>query len=216
MFISCLNEKPKANNINSVKSDSIYLINPFDKNGKLNADVLKSILNHYQSLYGVVGRAKKTLTDSTYNIIYYDKETGFWMIDISFNLRKNNQNLFGAKGIIEGDINGDKKKDLIVTVHTEGGGAGGNVWSQDLFTFINNNEKFKLINIIEDSELTGCTSGLYQGNFRAQTIRSGKLIGFSSCYTSEDPRCCPSMEYETTIAFENNKLIYKSKKSINN
>lgn len=119
-------------------------------------------------------------------------------------------NLFAANPVLYGELNNDDIDDLVISVHTEGGGSGGNVSSQDLFVFQKNDSKYEITSITQDGEISGCESGI----FRATEIKDGFLIGNSSCYNDEDPRCCPSLEYVTKVELNNMKLKFKSKTKV--
>jgi len=180
------------------------------KDDKLDKTVVQSIKDYYQINFGKGSRLKESTNDTIIELTYYnipdkdDEHDGF-LISITIPLTKN-QELFSAIPILEGDLNKDQKNDLVISVHTEGGGGGGNVWSQDIFVFIYDNEKYKLVNVTSDRDVCGCN-----GNFRVRKIENNLIVGSSSCYAEDDARCCPSLHYETKVAFENNKLKYVSK-----
>lgn len=183
------------------------------KNDKLDLAVVQSIKDYYQAKFGKGARLEETSNDTIINLTYYnipneDDESARFLIGITIPLIKN-QELYGAVPILEGDLNKDRKNDLVISVHTEGGGDGANVWWQDIFIFIYKNKKYKLIDIKSDPEVCGCRSG---GYFRARKIENNFIVGESSCYAEEDPRCCPSLYYETKVGFINNMLKYVSKK----
>lgn len=181
-----------------------------DKN-IIDKEVLNQIKSHYQTEYGKGARLEETNSDSVLQLVYHNipKDTndydGF-LIDISIP-KKVKMNLFAANPILYGDLNNDKIDDMVISVHTEGGGGGGNVWSQDLFVFQINNGKYEITSITPDGDISGCQSG----TFRATEIKNGFLIGNSSCYKDEDPRCCPSLEYITKVELSNKNLKFNSK-----
>ncbi len=107
--------------------------------------------------------------------------------------------LKGKRGIYFNDLNSDKQEDVLVIVNTEGGGGGGNVWWIDYFVFLEEKTNYQLIKPITNWQINDC-----QGYFSLEKIEDNTLIGNSYCYTSEDGRCCPSLEYRTKI-----KLINK-------
>ncbi|MBU3675740.1 MAG: hypothetical protein FGM54_00950 [Chitinophagaceae bacterium] len=191
-------------NVTNNNADSIKKLNWPDET------IIKSIKDYYQINYGKGARLEENRNDSTIEMTYYsipDNKDDYdgHLIAIWIPLKKN-MNLFAANPILEGDLNGDQIDDLILSVHTEGGGGGGNIWWQDLFVYIKENNGYKLMSVSSDKEISGCN-----GDFRAKEIKNNRLIGNSSCYTDDDPRCCPSLEYKTIIKFENNKLEYVSK-----
>ncbi len=178
---------------------------------KLDKSIIKPIKDYYQTNFGegISGkgtRIDETISDSLIEIVYHDKdnEVEMGLIHIWIPIKKI-PDLFAANAILEGDLNNDKISDLIISVHTEGGGAGGNNYSQDIFTFISENGTYKLNSVSPDSEFSIC-----DGDFRAKRILDNLLIGTSSCYGPDDARCCPSLYYETKVAFENGKLKLKT------
>jgi hypothetical protein len=180
-------------------------------------NIVQSIKDYYQINFGKGARLEEVTNDTINVLTYYnipnkgDEYGGFldgFLISITIPLIKN-QELFGAIPILEGDVNKDQKKDLVISVHTEGGGGGGNVASQDIFVFVYEKEKYKLVNVTSEGDVCGCN-----GNFRARKIENNFLVGHSSCYTEDDARCCPSLHYETKVEFENGKLNFVSKKNI--
>lgn len=98
-------------------------------------------------------------------------------------------------------------EDLVISVHTEGGGIGGNIWWQDIFFFINVNVSYRLVNVISDKSLFHC-------NYRSKRIKNNFIYGVARCHAYDDPRCCPSLEYKTKIAFENNSPVAISMKRV--
>ena len=102
----------------------------------------------------------------------------------------------------------DEPVDLIVSIDTEGGGGGGNVYWNDLFVFLSKNGKFALTSFIDSPEVRGCRAG----QFFPDKIENGLILGTSFCFTENDPRCCPSLEYLTTVTFDGKQLKYKSQR----
>lgn len=184
------------------------------KKNTVELEILNQIKNHYQTEYGKDSRLEETNSDSILNLVYYNipKDTndyaGF-LIDI-YIPKQVKMNLFAANPVLYGELNNDKTDDLVISVHTEGGGGGGNVSSQDLFVFQKIDRKYEITSITQDREISGCESGI----FRATEIKDGFLIGNSSCYKDDDPRCCPSLEYVTKVELNNKKLKFKSKTKI--
>ena len=112
------------------------------------------------------------------------------------------------KDYIFGDIDNDGVPDLIVSIDTEGGGGGGNVYWNDLFVFLSKNGKFALTSFIDSPEVCGCRAG----QFFPDKIENGLILGNSICWAENDGRCCPSLEYLTTITFDGKQLKYKSQR----
>jgi hypothetical protein len=181
---------------------------------KLDKTIINTIKDYYQTNFGKDSRLEESISDTMIYMTYYsipkndDDYEGF-LISISIPLNKE-QDLFGANSILEGDINNDGNSELLISVHTEGGGGGGNIWSQDIFSFISENGNYKLASITPDFEISGC-----DGSFRAKEIADNFVLGFSSCYGPDDPRCCPSEEYDVKVVFESGKLKYRSKSKKN-
>jgi hypothetical protein len=197
---------------NSNTNNDTQIHKNYSKN-KLDKKITDIIANYYQEKYGQGNRMEKIVNDSILEYTYYNipKETDEYdghLISILIPIK--NQNLFGSNSILHGDINNDNKDELIVTVHTEGGGTGGNIYSQDIFVFILKNNNYELVNVTGDNEISGCT-----GDFRISKIENNLIVGHSSCYTENDARCCPSEFFETKILFKNNKLKCGEKRKIN-
>lgn len=181
----------------------------------IDKEILEQIKSHYQTIYGKGTRIEETNSDSILNIIYYkiptdsDDYDGF-LIDISIP-KKSNMDLFSANSILYGDLNNDKIEEIVISVHTEGGGSGGNNWAQDIFVFEKIKGNYQMNSITPDGDICGCEGG----SFRAKEITNGFLIGKSSCYKDDDPRCCPSIKYKTQVELANNKLKISSKTETN-
>jgi hypothetical protein len=184
-------------------------------NTPLDSDVIAQIKNHYHKEHGKGTKKEEIVSDSTIDITYsaIPKSTddyGGFLINIIIP-KKPFQTLYGATPTLRGDLNRDKNDELVVSVHTEGGGTGGNgLSSQDIFVFERKNNKYVLLSFTPDAELSNCPSGY----FRATSIHDGLLIGASSCYKDDDPRCCPTLNFETSCALKNGKLKYQSQKKL--
>ncbi len=105
---------------------------------------------------------------------------------------------------VKGDINNDGNDDLIITVMVSGGGSA--AWNE-IFTFIFQNNIYMLNGITHGTKICGCSDG----NFTPTKIADGNLHGVSTCWTPEDAHCCPSLEYNTTVAFDGKGLNFVSK-----
>ncbi len=133
---------------------------------KLDKSIINTIKDYYQTNFGKDSRLEESISDTMIYMTYYnipknvDDYEGF-LIGISIPLIKE-QDLFGANPILDGDLNNDRNSDLLISVHTQGGGGGGNIWSQDLFAFISENGNYKLASVTPDFEISGC-----DGSFRA-------------------------------------------------
>ncbi len=149
--------------------------------------------------------AETAATELTYyHIPENDDEKEGRIVTITIPLTKG-QELYGAVPILEGDLNRDRKSDLLVTVHTESGNSA----SQDMFLFLNENETYRLATVADHQEISGC-----RGTFWARKIKDNLIEGNSSCYAADDAMCCPSLHYKTKVAFENNTLKVLPKKRI--
>ncbi len=177
------------------------------KPDQLDRSVVQQIKEHYHLTYGEGTRleesAEAAATELTYtHIPENDDEKEGVIVTITIPLTKERE-LFGAIPILEGDLNNDRKKDLVITVHTEFGNSA----SHDLFVFLNENETFRLATVAGHQEISGC-----KGAFWARKIKRNLIVGKSSCYSADDANCCPSLHYKTKVAFDNNQLKVLSKK----
>jgi hypothetical protein len=172
-------------------------------------EVLDYIKSYYKTEYGKGTRLEESESDTIADLVYYNipKDSNDYdglLIGITIP-KKVRMNLFDAEPILYGDLNNDGIEEIVITVHIEGSGAGGNTSTQELFVFQKINGKYKIITITNNNEISYCQSGI----FRAKEIKNGILIGNSYCYKEEDPRCCPSLEYITKVQLIKNKLILK-------
>jgi hypothetical protein len=103
---------------------------------------------------------------------------------------------------LKGDIDKDGSEDLLLKVEMS---EGSTTW-HDLFLFTRKNGFLILTAVASDPELAICTNNSYGGNFNAVAIRNGMITGLSSCYTIDDPECCPSVKVKTVVKLENNAL----------
>lgn len=176
---------------------------------QLDRSVVQMIKEHYHHTYGEGVRLEESVEAAAIQLTYYnipenDDEKEGVIVTITIPLTKERE-LFGAIPLLEGDLNRDRKNDLVVTVHTEFGNSA----SQDLFVFLNENETYRLATVADHREISGC-----KGTFWARKIKRNLIIGKSSCYSADDANCCPSLHYKTKVAFENNTLKVLSKKRI--
>lgn len=177
------------------------------KNEKLDITVVQSIKDYYQSKYGEESRLEEFEDSAAIKLTFYNipdksEENEGLIIMITIPLIRD-QELYGAIPILEGDLNKDLKNDLVISVHTEFGNSA----SQDIFTFINEKDKYRLAAATSNRDVSGC-----MGSFWARKIENNFITGNSSCYSGDDALCCPSLHYKTKVAFDNNKLKYVSKK----
>jgi hypothetical protein len=172
-------------------------------------NIISEIKKYYKNKYGKDARLEEEVSDSTYEITYYNipkDSTDFDGHLISIYIPKKNAD----KAILRGDLNNDKIQDLVVNVATEGGGGGGNISWSDLFVFINRNDELFFTSVTNSYTICGCEDGF----FNASKIENGYLIGESYCYGSNDARCCPSFHYLAKVRFEKNKFVFINKEKI--
>jgi hypothetical protein len=170
--------------------------------------VLDDIKSYYKKTYGQDARVEEKYTDSTLELTYHNpsKEEDY-SIDllIAISIPKNTTSQISRPNLVlKGDLNNDGFEDLIISVSTEGGGAGGNIWWDDIFVFLNNKGKQVLASVNRSDQISGCSDG----QFFCSKIEGGYLIGNSKCYAEGDSRCCPSLEYSTKVKLKNEKLVF--------
>lgn len=169
--------------------------------------VFESIKEHYFMIYGQEGRFEE-FSDSTairltcYNIPNEDEENEGVIVTITIPLTGEKE-LYGAIPVLMGDLNKDKKEDLLITAHNEFGNSA----SQDIFIFINEGDNYSLASVTDNRDLMDC-----RGYFRARKIVNNYIEGNSSCYSSDDAECCPSLHYETKLVFSDDSLRLVSKR----
>jgi len=176
---------------------------------RLDSSMVHLIRQHYLNHQDPDWRLEEASDDTTLQLSFYHvptKDDSFdgCLLSVSIPLLHELE-LFAAMPVLQGDLNQDGQNDYVITVHTEGGGGGGNVWDQDLFVFLGKGNSYSLACITPDGDICGC-----DGDFRARRIEGQYLIGNSSCYAPEDGHCCPSLHYETKVAFEKKGLRFVS------
>ncbi len=173
---------------------------------KYNApDILAQITDHYCQLYKY-GIIKKQTSDS--------------LVTLSFNYDEPYDSLVAStflvvyiprwkRDYLVADINSDGTVDVLGSIMYESGVIGP-VKGNDIFLFTAVNDTFRKVFVSNSSKLSGCDAG----HFYPEKI-SGKLIkGRSVCWDENDAHCCPGLRYETTVKFDNNKLLFVEKKLI--
>lgn len=222
--ISCESKKKYNKDIHSkisyeqnISSTKTNIISQMDK--ELDENIFEEIKNYYHDIYDEKStRVKEIRNDSitkyTYYTIYEGEGIEGYIISI-FIPNKSNFNLFLSNPILYGDLNGDKVDDIVVSVHTEGGGNGSNTSWQDFFVFLNQNGNYLLKSVSRGYEICGCEKPMgFIDIFRTKKIEKGYLIGESHCYTTKDAHCCPSLLYLTKVKLKNDKLEFYSKEFI--
>lgn len=177
---------------------------------QLSEQILSEITAHYRQAYGKNARLELINSDSIIEMTFYsipnDTDT-YEGVLIAISITKTDK----STSIIRGDINGDKRDDLIISVPTEGGGGGGNIAWSDHFLFLGTTDKnYTLADVKSDGELTGCGGGY----FTPETIVLNTLVGTSLCYADDDGHCCPSLKFQSTSVFVNGKIAFSTKKSL--
>ncbi len=144
----------------------------------------------------------KQVTDSSLELYFYGTidSTGTDSMVMMYVIMTTNGSRYP---VCRGDMNGDGRPDLVVSVHTEGGG--GNTWWDEHLLFLDNgNGGYKLA----DSEPDGAINGCGGGYFSCDTIVHGLLHGTATCYAPGDGHCCPSLEYGVNVKYANGKLVF--------
>lgn len=118
---------------------------------------------------------------------------------------KINEQEYGNNTILFGDLNGDNKRDCIISVFRSNG------YDEVTFfyVFINYDSTFKLVDVTNETVICGCKEEGWPHRFRYQVIEDGFLKGISECHY-KDAHCCPSIYLKTKVVFLNGKLQFDS------
>jgi hypothetical protein len=103
-----------------------------------------------------------------------------------------------ARKVLRGDVNGDKKTDLVVLYSLEGFG-GGNNYIQYLAIFLGNGKTFRYAT----NEPVG---GKLRRDIDLKSITGSTINLNTKEYRKNDAACCPSKSGKTRYAFRNGKL----------
>ena len=146
-------------------------------------------------------------TIEAYDKKNYKKYTGLNTKDIRFNdvpTEINVQNYLN-NSILFGDLNGDNKRDCIVSVFRSDN------YNEItyFYVFINYGTYFKLEDVQSEDDICGCMNEGWPSLFRYQKIEDGYLKGISMCHY-KDAHCCPSIYFKTKVEFKNGKLQFNS------
>lgn len=116
-----------------------------------------------------------------------------------------NEQEYGNNPILFGDLNGDNKRDCIISVFRA------NHYDEVTFfyVFINRGNTFVLEDVTNETEICGCKSNFWPNRFRYQKIENGFLTGVSMCHY-KDAHCCPSIHLKTKVKFIEGKLEFDS------
>ena len=113
----------------------------------IDTEIVEQLITAYQQEYSDDSMVKEE-TDSSVEITFYNKgskheEWPYWLT-VAY-IAKKEKTGGGNDTLLHGDIDGDGRDEIIYTVHTEGGGGGGNMEWDDIFVFKKINDKHKLI-----------------------------------------------------------------------
>jgi hypothetical protein len=116
-----------------------------------------------------------------------------------------NEQEYANNSILFGDLNGDKKRDCIISVFRSNG------YDEVTFfyVFINHSSSFRLESVTNETEICGCKTAGWPNRFRYQIIEDGFLKGVSMCHY-KDAHCCPSIYLKTKVKFLKGKLQFDS------
>lgn len=103
-----------------------------------------------------------------------------------------------ARKILHGDVNGDKKADLVVLYTLEGFG-GGNSYAQYLAVFLGKGSTFQYA-------ANSVVGGKLNRNVELMSISGGKINLETMGYTKDDAACCPSHKGKTRFVFVGGNL----------
>ncbi|RYZ33687.1 MAG: hypothetical protein EOP49_35530 [Sphingobacteriales bacterium] len=171
-------------------------------NSLLTDDMLEHMTAHYRAQYGEDSIAMHTRRSDTLLELIFADTTGpedsyhgaLFVAYISL--------VTDIDPILYGDVNGDGKPDLLVSVHTEGGGGAGNVWWSDHFLFpAAGDDRYTLADVISDGDITDGVGYFYPKSISNQTIS-----GIANGYGDDDGHCCPSLYYQVQVRFTGNSL----------
>ena len=109
--------------------------------------------------------------------------------------------------LIYGDLNGDKKNDVVANVLSDTYGSAD--WLE-IFFFITRNNRLELQKVYNSYELGKEEKGEYLKGFYPEKIENNILQGTTFYYKENDASCCPSLEYHTEYTFKDS-LVFKDK-----
>ena len=103
-----------------------------------------------------------------------------------------------ARKVLHGDVNGDKKTDVVVLYSLEGFG-GGNGYVQYLAVFLGNGKTFRYAT----NEAVG---GKFRRDVDLKSVTGSTINLDTKEYRKKDPACCPSKIGKARFVFRNGKL----------
>ena len=113
------------------------------------------------------------------------------------------------KVVLKGDLNRDGLQDVVVSVWATGGTHA--IWN-DVFLFMGTKGGYHFYNKYDSYSIGHVKS--YYAKFYPAHLKNGYLIGKMSMLAHNDPGCCPSLFYKTTLKFINGKFKIVSEKKI--
>jgi hypothetical protein len=119
----------------------------------------------------------------------------------------------GTNSIVYGDLNSDNLNDLVISVYSEG--ENGSAILPDpskIFVFLNSNNGYFLGDITDSDFLNGNEPGFYS----LVEIKDSKLYGRSRLWGKDDSESNPTKIYNSIATFQDNKLVFESKKFFKN
>jgi len=176
---------------------------------QLTDTLLASIINYYHKNYAddtiqMNTERSDTLLELTFSNITKDTADyngTLMMADISL--------VTDINPIITGDMNGDGINDMLVTVHTEGGGLGGNAWWDDHFLFLGQGGGYRLADVKSDGEIMDGSGHFFPVEIADQTIK-----GIGNGYADTDGYCCPSLYYSISVRLKSGHMATSKKLAI--
>ena len=146
-------------------------------------------------------------TIEAYDENNFKKYTGLNTKDIRYYSLPTEINIqnYSNNSILFGDLNGDNKRDCIISVFRA------DSYNEIIFfyVFINYGTYFKLEDVASEEDICGCKKEGWPSLFRYQKIEDGYLKGISMCHY-KDAHCCPSIYFKTKVEFKNGMLKFNS------
>lgn len=106
---------------------------------------------------------------------------------------------------ISGDLNEDNVVDLLVNANIEFGASGATFHT---FLFLGSKDGFIIDQIFEQSYFEYCSRLNY---WQPISIENSQINGIASCYSADDPACCPSLKVKTKSKFKDGEIELISK-----